>query len=96
MSGIIPNPIDDARRVGTVTIAAAQWVTINLPNAGALARICTMERRSHAEKSENTSVFHVATVSCWAALPGCNFQNVTVLQLSLESDTLGRSIPLAM
>ena len=33
--GIIPNPIDDARRVGTVTVAAAQWVTINLPNAGA-------------------------------------------------------------
>ena len=35
MSGMPPNPIDDARRVGTVTVAAAQWVTINLPNAGA-------------------------------------------------------------
>jgi hypothetical protein len=36
VSDIIPNPIDDARRVGTVTVAAAQWVTINLPNAGAM------------------------------------------------------------
>jgi len=34
-SGVIPNPIDEARRVGTVTVVAAQWVTINLPNAGA-------------------------------------------------------------
>jgi uncharacterized protein len=32
-----PNPIDEARRIGTVTVAAAQWVTINLPNAGSLA-----------------------------------------------------------
>jgi hypothetical protein len=32
-----PNPVDEARRVGTVTLAAAQWVTINLPNAGLAA-----------------------------------------------------------
>jgi hypothetical protein len=30
-----PNPIDEARRIGTVTVATTQWVTINLPNAGA-------------------------------------------------------------
>jgi len=29
-----PNPIDEARRIGTVTVVAAQWVTMNLPNAG--------------------------------------------------------------
>lgn len=34
MSNRIPNPIDEARRIGTVTLATAQWVTINLPNAG--------------------------------------------------------------
>ena len=28
------NPVDDARRIGTVTVVGAQWVTINLPNAG--------------------------------------------------------------
>jgi DNA helicase HerA-like ATPase len=32
-----PNPIDEARRIGTVTVAAPQWVTINLPKAGAEA-----------------------------------------------------------
>lgn len=32
-----PNPIDEARRIGTVTLAAPQWVTINLPKAGAEA-----------------------------------------------------------
>lgn len=32
--GEIYNPIDEARRIGTVTLSTAQLVTINLPNAG--------------------------------------------------------------
>jgi hypothetical protein len=32
--GPTPSPVDPARRIGTVTVATAQWVTINLPNAG--------------------------------------------------------------
>lgn len=34
LTGAAPNPIDETRRIGTVILAAAQWVTINLPNAG--------------------------------------------------------------
>jgi DNA helicase HerA-like ATPase len=34
MTAVWPNPIDDSRRVGTVTAATAQWVSINVPNAG--------------------------------------------------------------
>src|SRR5690349_17379290 len=30
----IPNPIDESRRIGTVTTATPQYVTLNLPNAG--------------------------------------------------------------
>lgn len=32
-----PNPIEEARRIGTITIATAESVTINLPNAGSAA-----------------------------------------------------------
>lgn len=30
----VTNPIDETRRIGTVTASTAQWVTVNLPNAG--------------------------------------------------------------
>ncbi len=35
MNSAPPNPIDEGRRVGTVTATAAQMVTMNLPQAGA-------------------------------------------------------------
>ncbi len=35
MNEAVPNPIDEALRMGTVTLATPQSVTINLPNAGA-------------------------------------------------------------
>jgi hypothetical protein len=34
-----PNPLDEARRIGTVTLVTAQWVVINVPNAGSAPSI---------------------------------------------------------